>query len=1027
MAKSSATMTQVNGTSHLKIDKKVDSDQILVTLSLNGKEWLSPKGWVKKEKGTLLDCQSKKDHTIIEIPTEYAKTIKSGDKIELKSREIDLSAALTWGTAAGRNNAVKSKANGAAPLEALSLEESEKRAKEAEKAAAQYRTQMEEASKAREAAQAAALLAARKADEALKAEADRIAEMEKAAKAFEDAERKRMEEQRRLDRERRLEEERKAEAARLAEEARLRAEAERLQKERDDARKFFKSEISTTKAEKKRLQEVLSGFKAKAESAEAEIADSDNKLTRLEKLLAGAQRDEAENKASLKQEETRINELKSRSSKIQNSISDLEKSNEKLFRSLEKAETAHEKALKEVEAAKMRAAEALKALSSVKVQTDKVKSQRKAMLHDKKDAESKLSDREKQAADLKAAYDKSRIGAENELSGIRSIKKAKEDLSQKLTSAKTDIARTLQDIKAQDETLKRQQTSLKQIEDLENADDIRKITGKSSSATSAKRVENSKTKSSKVAAPPKSRDKANSRDVLKDVANENAGKGGFLSRFFSRSGQDVVPTGETKTETTINVAPPPMPKPVKAASTLASTPAAKIETPLRSAPVKNNGQGSPGVRLNSWLLLGIATAGIAALGTAYALNNNNGSKTSTASTTAQSPAKIDKAPADKTPILVAEATGRMTTQDVSVSTTPSSDQAGPDIVPQMSTFEETSTDKVSLVASTKPEPETTQPSVKDSVKTGTNTAEATKTNSAATTRQDQSRTVSRSTSEATRTVNYEAVTTQVQEQLSFMGFYNGPIDGQQTRQTQQAMSEFKSLYDLPVNNELSGEFINTLKRAHQEQVDLRAAISAPFTAQDIVVQFVENTVSLPALESQPVNPATSVDLQPVGSAQQQVLEAARQTGGFQSVTSDTELTIQAPETETLQAPETETFTQSAALTVSTPTEIIDSTVEDNVIPAKVVRKARAEYPLRLLRQEKLYNAKVYVAYDVDVDGRVVEPTVKSVDFDGTTSERKIFERAAIKAVKAQRFEPRTVNGEPAVESDRITRISFNAE
>ena len=992
MGKSKTAMTQVDGTSHLKIDKIVESGQLLVTLSRNGKEWLSPVGWVNKEKGTLLDCQSTKDHTIVEIPSEFAQTLKKGDTLHLKSREIDFDASLTWGQAPAPAKPAK-KPNGAAPMETLSLEESEKRAKEAEKTAATYRAQMEEAAKAREAAQTAALEAARKADEALKAEADRIAEMEKAAKAFEEAERKRMEEQRRLERERRLEEERKVEEARLAEEARLKAEAERLKKERTEARKFFKTQISDTKAEKSRLQEVMEGFKSRAASAESDLEDNDKRLARLEKAFAAAQREEADNKASMGREETRIGELRSSKNKIQNSISDLEKGNEKLFKSLEKAESAHEKALKEIEAAKIRAAEALKALSAVKAQTDKIKSQKDSLILEREDAAAKLAAHENHLSELKQSYESSRQASEKEQTALKSLKKSKDELSQKLNSAKTDIARTLQDIKSMDDTLQRQQSSLKQIEDMENADEIRKMTGGKPIPKTDNRTEPSK--SALAAQAAKS-------------AKPTEEKGGFLSRFFSRSGPDAsVPAGATQMKT-VKAAKPPTRKAVEpktdapARPTKLSTPSApQINTssakpdlkPIpttKPAPHKENGRGTSGYRLNSWLLAGIAVAGITALGTAYALNSSGNTNKVAAKTPTNSPSADQAEEAEASRVLMAELSPTESAVPVALNTETEAAVSVADEVKAETTVADSAdadiTEKKEVVADKK---ETS----------GVRNAPADKPSA-----ETPVRTVAAPAAQPAR--DYTVITRQVQEQLSYLGYYNGPVNGLQTRQTQTAIREFKSIYDLPVNNAFSGAFVNRLKRAYDEQVELRSVQINP-PQDETVIQVAENKAPVATLEVNPSTLITTTDAAEPISAEEEVLEAAIRTAPQIAPATTPEPSLSSP-------------VQEAALNLPA-TEL----VEDVIVPAQVTRKARVEYPPRLLRQEKYYDAKVYVTYDVDTDGRAVSPIVDSVEFEGTDFEREQFERAAIKAINSQRFTPRTVNGETETEKARTTRITFS--
>jgi len=523
MGQLKSVMEQIEGTTNLRIDQNFDADQLLVKLSRNGAEWLSPKGWVKSEKGTLLDCKKDKDCSIVEIPAEFAKKLKNGDKVSLSLSDQNFTSEIIWGQRAKSTNGATNgsgahiKTNGAIPSLKLSIEETEKRAKEAEKAAADYRAQMEAAAKAREEAQTAALEAARKADEALKAEADRIAEMEQASKAFEEAEKLRRDEQRRLDMERRLEEERIAEEARLAEEARVAAEAERIKKERREARKFFKGEISQIKDEKSRLNEVLEGFKTKAEAAETDIIRSDKRIARVEKALAAAQKEEADYKAALSKDETALGDLKAQKQRVLGSITSLNKNNEKIFKNLERVEAAHKKALSEVEAAKTRAAEALSALTTARTESETVKSQNAKFNTERDELSSQISVREKHIGELKITHEKTGIVVENERQDLKDLKREKDTIAQRHTSAKTDISRTLQDIQAMDDKLKRKKTALKQIEDMENADDIRLLTGQPVSTTKIKT-----TASKPPRIPPK----------------EPSEKGGLFGRFFRKAGKD---------------------------------------------------------------------------------------------------------------------------------------------------------------------------------------------------------------------------------------------------------------------------------------------------------------------------------------------------------------------------------------------------------------------------------------------------------------------------------------------------------
>ena len=70
---------------------------------------------------------------------------------------------------------------------------------------------------------------------------------------------------------------------------------------------------------------------------------------------------------------------------------------------------------------------------------------------------------------------------------------------------------------------------------------------------------------------------------------------------------------------------------------------------------------------------------------------------------------------------------------------------------------------------------------------------------------------------------------------------------------------------------------------------------------------------------------------------------------------------------------------------------------------------------------------LYVTYDVSETGKVTSPLVKKTDYYGPAKYKRFIEKAAIRAVERQKFDPRTINGEAVIESARTTRITFNLE
>ena len=978
MAHKQSDMEYVDGTSKLRIKQVFKEDQLLVKLCRNNKEWLSPTGWVKSEKSTLLECKSDKTSSLVEIPAEFAKSLKPGDSLSLISVDGGFTADALWGKPAPKVKPAK-KANGSSPVsetaQKLSLEETEKRAKDAEAAAANYKAKMNEAAKAREAAQATALEAARKADEALKAEAERIAEMESAAKAFEEAERQRLAEKRRLDKELKLEEERRLEAERIAEEARLKAEAERVRKERVDARKNIQAEIDKISAEKFQLDTTLSTAKSRLAKAEEDLGTSEMRRTRLEKSLNDAKNMASETQKTLKAETAKLDDLKAERSKITDNISEIDRDQEKLSKRHEKAQTAYQKAQKEAEAAKARAEDMLKTFEQVQKEQKAAQDRKASLAQETHEVEDKISVRATNLGNYKTASEKAAILSKTEQSEFDGAVKNTEQLKTKITEAKTDIARTLEQVKATQENLAKRKDSLQRIEDIENADEIRLIA--------------QGTDSSDRSTQP-------SKKTAQDAASENTG---IISRIFRRGKSEktkttetrLTQTGDSQTVETLTVK--------KSEKFDNEIPTIRKELTIANPMGSNKSRG----RLNSWLMVGAALGAVTLIGSTYAVANKG-----------DKPKRITEKPAPVTPQLASLTTPKTLTSEIAPATlTDVSADLTADIPSIDGSVDALVTDVENSAESLETTPTKKKVTLDEAVlekavldetvenKAPVKVADIAIKPAKITPQEAKPVTAAAATTRATSVKpdtekdlpNYPAVTRQVQENLQSLGYYQGALDGLQTTDTQKAIAEYKSFSDLPAGSEITPGLLNSLKRAIDDRE--ASAIILDAVSQQVII----------------------ADAAPI--------KVADNSG---------EIIFYEPEAEISQAviipAETTDIVEVASIADTidfAPAPIVPEAVPGTIIKAKLTKSAKIEYPERALRAREDINAKVYVAYDITENGKVTNASVTSVELSGGEKYRSAFEKAAIRAVQQQRFKPQTVNGVATLEKGRTTRINFNRQ
>ena len=249
-----------------------------------------------------------------------------------------------------------------------------------------------------------------------------------------------------------------------------------------------------------------------------------------------------------------------------------------------------------------------------------------------------------------------------------------------------------------------------------------------------------------------------------------------------------------------------------------------------------------------------------------------------------------------------------------------------------------------------------------------------------------------------------ALTKTAQTQLSQLGFYDGNLDGLTGDATYAAVIEFKTLFGLPKNTALSIEFMDALKTASAQVKTLESRgqtaelvkIAEPV---DIQVGRVAPLESTP-VESSPVE-STPVYVAPVQAPVKPVVIAAPKIEPVKTVP----MPVQSASIKPIIAP-----------TPKAP---------DTIVDAKRLNAITADYPRVPSRRSYTKTVRVTLTYDIAQDGTVINASVRDIsDVDGRY--RDDFEQEGLKAIRAQKFSPRTVNAKPVVSKGHSARIEFQS-
>ena len=975
-----------NSASVLVIDQACDNDQLLVSLSKNESQWLSPVGWTNQQKVTLLDCRAKDGITEVDIPSEFAKDINSGDVLVLRCSELDLEKEIIWeaseievrnavepltastGLASGLLSRFKtSKSEVAENIKT----DAQVRAEEADRAAQAFKAKMDAATEAKERAQEKALKAAREAEAALKMEAERIAEMERAAKAFEEAERLKQDEHRRVEEERHAEEMRLAEEARKAEDIRLREIAAQKEAERLAALERHETALNATRNEEARLKKRLSDLKeqAKIEAANSTVQSDDLESRR--RLLVATEKTATKRAKSLQDTISALNGSTAKLGSIQSEADSLTVARDEAVARLTQADMDYQDAQKKAEAAIALAQQRRAELDTIRAEEGAI-SVRLAKSSEVLSAESLLTD------DLTHKTLKLR---------------EKSDLAQsELTQAKLEIEAIEKNLLLQTETTKKLELEIEAtqqaVEDSQarelsyrDAIDHLELGGSPEDIVDVECETGHALISSKTA---KTMSVSERRNFVSD------GLMGRVRSTFARK-KDA----EISIETDDIVLPEP---------------AAKTDPVLLSGVDK-----SPLFfrrHSSSLMALGAVLGGIAILGAGITLNTSASPKLEAKSAVA-APTQVMSAVSTaskqviKPPVTAAVNTKKDISEDNSAQETKMSDPKAEikfaEVVDpvgfafELPDMRPTALGRENTVALKAKKP------IKDDVDKA-----APKKKSVS--KPDIKKTVPEP--KKVEVVNYPELTKNVQTRLTGLGFYAGEIDGLQGATTKNAIRIFRELFLLPEGDNITGALLTALKRAEREQ---EAALLLK-QAQDAATRNVQ-MVEAPrprfnsAISSEPARPIMT-DTTPVASTWTAPVESAP-VYTAPAVSSEPEASSNVGKIAILS---------TAAIVAPV---VSNLRKKDVIKEASLLRSASANYPSLAQRRNYFVNVNIVVEYDIDDKGRAQNLRIASNDHDGKY--KGAFGKEALKAIEKMRYKPKTVNGIATKTTGKEKRIVFRVE
>jgi len=1022
-----SNLGDVNLASVVVIDQACESDQLLVSLCRNELEWLSPVGWTAQQKITLLDCRSIGGKTEIEIPAEFALSLVQGDTLVLKCSELDLTQNITWESSNFGNRSIEDSKPVASSLtsgllarfkgvkaEPVSEDKSEaqKRAEDAERAAQNYKAKMEAATAAKEEAQRKALDAAREAEAALKMEAERISEMERAAKAFEEAERLKQDELRRVEEERRAEEARIAEEARRIEEARKREAEAKLAAERKAALERLETALDATQNEEAHLRTRLNRLETDAEDLNNRQSDQIALETELTETYNVTEARVGKSRESYEKITAKLGQYTSELSSLQVKADNLDVDQASLTTQLEQVETDYLEAQKEAKMAAALAEEKRKLRESFKAERTAISEQITRLSDDLHTQARLVSETTVKSQKSQSKLESAQADLSNKTLEIETIQREKQSLSKTLQTSRMEREATKQAI---EDAKNRQAAHLKAIAHLEAGGD-------------PKKVDEVELVSQFFTPRENSSDYQTSLTDIQDEA-ENRSVFGRVRRSFLR---------EKDAQISIEVDDPVLADPLidepaveeEVFDSIDDTPTIDVETTRLDEAIDAEDVPIESHKTRLWTL-GAILGGAAILGGGFLINQAQQPKVLTVKS---SPSQVKATASIATPIAMPDAAAETIIE-------PAIEPAIADLIePKVNKIEISNISKaeikevaeVSVVAAELSQIEMPEIPIPNLIQTGfalQNAAIPAKDVVIKETPVKKEVAVKAPAKKLTKPKNYPELTKRVQQQLKTLGFYYGPLNGLQTTETTQAITMFQSENNLPKVGSISGKFLTELKNAEYRYYSSQRQASIPqkdpesFDIATIQTNISQNPIygTVQAVPSIPVTAGVLSAPETRAVTYEETYSAPQTPTTLETATFATSVIVKEATAPIIKAPISTPIAQSVPKIEDAPAV---PPVQDVVVEAQKTKQAKATYPRAAIKSDYFVDVRIVVGYDIDTAGKVTNMRIVSNDHNGRFN--SAFEKAAVRAIKRQRFSPKTINGQAVVSTGQVQRIVFRA-
>ena len=257
----------------------------------------------------------------------------------------------------------------------------------------------------------------------------------------------------------------------------------------------------------------------------------------------------------------------------------------------------------------------------------------------------------------------------------------------------------------------------------------------------------------------------------------------------------------------------------------------------------------------------------------------------------------------------------------------------------------------------------------------------------------------------------------IQSHLKALRLYEGDLDGRMGADTSNAITLFGELYAMPDGTSFA-EMTTRLSEARAAQDAQEAAtIAAGIAAEQAAQEAAREAAAREAAERE----ATLLTATPASTAPEIAFTPYSELPGPEPLSEPTPQPT--PEADLSGIPG-EIELVIPTVPEAAPEAVAEPAPEPVVQEVRLTKRGNVYYPSRALSDSAVPDAvSVIVTYDVDTKGRADNIEARVEGYEGR--HERAFIKAARNAVESQRFEPRTEDGIPTVQTGMTRAVRFN--